>query len=59
MLPGISGLDLCRQLKGAEETTLIPIIMVTASIQHTNAAITDPNPANNRVVQKTCDPMVE
>jgi two-component system phosphate regulon response regulator PhoB len=30
MLPGISGLELCRKLKGAEETASLPIIMVTA-----------------------------
>ncbi|NLC70127.1 MAG: response regulator [Desulfuromonadaceae bacterium] len=30
MLPGLSGLDLCRRLKGAEKTASIPIIMVTA-----------------------------
>lgn len=30
MLPGIQGLDLCRQLKGAKETAFIPIIMLTA-----------------------------
>jgi two-component system alkaline phosphatase synthesis response regulator PhoP len=30
MLPGIDGLDLCRQLKANENTAQIPIIMVTA-----------------------------
>ncbi|MBN1799412.1 MAG: response regulator [Spirochaetales bacterium] len=30
MLPGIDGLDLCRQLKANENTVQIPIIMVTA-----------------------------
>ncbi len=30
MLPGLSGLDLCRRLKGAEKTASLPIIMVTA-----------------------------
>ena len=32
---------------------------VTAVIEHTNASFTDPNPANNRAVQKTCGQMVE
>jgi len=30
MLPGLSGLDVCRALKGAEATASIPIIMLTA-----------------------------
>lgn len=30
MLPGISGLDVCRRLKSKEETANIPIIMLTA-----------------------------
>jgi two-component system, OmpR family, phosphate regulon response regulator PhoB len=30
MLPGMSGTDVCRQLKAAEETAEIPIIMLTA-----------------------------
>lgn len=32
---------------------------VTAVIEHTNSAITDPNPANNSAVQKICGQMVE
>ncbi|MBN1575204.1 MAG: response regulator transcription factor [Chitinispirillaceae bacterium] len=30
MLPGIDGLDVCRQIKGSEKLRLIPIIMLTA-----------------------------
>ena len=30
MLPGISGLEICRQLKGNPQTEALPIIMVTA-----------------------------
>jgi class 3 adenylate cyclase len=30
MLPGVSGFDICRQLKGDESTALIPIVLVTA-----------------------------
>lgn len=30
MLPGMNGLDVCRELKGASETAHIPIVMVTA-----------------------------
>jgi len=30
MLPGLDGLQVCRALRGAEETAAIPIIMVTA-----------------------------
>ena len=30
MLPGISGIDICRVLKGNEKTAVIPIIMLTA-----------------------------
>ena len=33
MLPGISGLDLCRKLKQQDETRQIPIIMVTAKTE--------------------------
>ena len=30
MLPGISGIDICKVLKGSEKTAAIPIIMLTA-----------------------------
>ncbi len=30
MLPGISGIDICKALKGSEKTASIPIIMLTA-----------------------------
>ena len=30
MMPGINGFDVCRKLKRAEETKIIPIVMVTA-----------------------------
>jgi len=33
MLPGITGLELCRVIKGTEETASIPIVMVTAKCE--------------------------
>ena len=30
MMPGINGFDVCRKLKRAAETKIIPIVMVTA-----------------------------
>src|SRR4029079_986943 len=30
MLPGLSGIELCRRLRGGEETRSLPIIMLTA-----------------------------
>ncbi|GAA2244489.1 response regulator transcription factor [Streptomyces indiaensis] len=32
-MPGISGLDLCRQLRAAPETASLPIILITARSQ--------------------------
>ncbi|WP_367325982.1 response regulator transcription factor [Streptomyces sp. HUAS ZL42] len=32
-MPGISGLDLCRQLRAAPETAALPIILITARSQ--------------------------
>ena len=32
-MPGISGLDLCRQLRVAPETATLPIILITARSQ--------------------------
>ncbi len=34
MLPGMSGFDICEQLKGDETTALIPIVLVTALEDH-------------------------
>ena len=47
MMPEISGLEVCRQLKGNEETRLIPIVMITAlnnqeeKIKAINAGVDD------------------
>ncbi|MFO0797845.1 MAG: response regulator [Gemmataceae bacterium] len=36
MLPGMSGLDVCRELRGGERTKDIPIIMLTARSEETD-----------------------
>lgn len=36
MLPGISGLDVCRLLRADRSTTMLPIIMVTARAEETD-----------------------
>ncbi|MCL6735218.1 response regulator transcription factor [Streptomyces neyagawaensis] len=32
-MPGISGLDVCRELRAAEETSSLPVILITARSQ--------------------------
>lgn len=39
MLPGLDGLEVCRRLRSSEETARIPIIMVTAKAEETDAII--------------------
>jgi two-component system phosphate regulon response regulator PhoB len=39
MLPGMSGLEVCRALRGDPRTAAIPIIMVTAKAEETDAVI--------------------
>jgi DNA-binding response OmpR family regulator len=39
MLPGIDGLEVCRRLRSSEDTARIPIIMVTAKAEETDAVI--------------------
>jgi len=39
MLPGLDGLEVCRRLRSSEETARIPIIMVTAKAEETDAVI--------------------
>ena len=36
MLPGMGGLDVCRELRAGEKTRLIPIIMLTARAEETD-----------------------
>src|SRR5262245_63701877 len=36
MLPGIGGLDVCRELRAGEKTRPIPIIMITARAEETD-----------------------
>jgi two-component system, OmpR family, alkaline phosphatase synthesis response regulator PhoP len=39
MLPGIDGLDVCKQLKKSSDTAMIPIIMLTAKAQESDKVI--------------------
>src|SRR5439155_18192665 len=39
MLPGISGLDVCRELRAGERTRDIPIIMLTAKAEETDQIV--------------------
>jgi two-component system phosphate regulon response regulator PhoB len=39
MLPGLSGLDICRELRSNERTRDIPIIMVTARAEETDQVV--------------------
>jgi two-component system phosphate regulon response regulator PhoB len=39
MLPGMSGLDVCRELRGGEKTKNIPIIIITARSEETDEVI--------------------
>ncbi len=39
MLPGISGLDICRELRNATSTASIPILMLTAKAEETDQVI--------------------
>jgi len=39
MLPGISGMEICRQLRGAEATAGLPILMLTAKAAETDRIV--------------------
>src|SRR5947209_3690791 len=39
MLPGMSGLDVCRSLRGADTTRNIPILMLTAKAEESDQVI--------------------
>ncbi len=39
MLPGLSGLDICRELKGSARTAHVPILMLTAKAEETDQVI--------------------
>src|SRR5258708_23572125 len=39
MLPSVSGLEICRELKSGERTRDIPIVMLTAKAQETDQLI--------------------
>ena len=39
MLPGLSGLDVCRQLRAGERTRTVPILMLTARAEETDQVV--------------------
>ena len=39
MLPGMNGLDICRELRGGERTRNIPIILLTAKAEETDQVV--------------------
>lgn len=39
MLPGISGLEICRTLKGSVQTAMIPVIMLTAKAEEIDRVV--------------------
>ncbi len=39
MLPGMNGLDVCRELRGGDRTREIPIIMITAKTEETDQVV--------------------
>src|SRR5262245_16175022 len=39
MLPGVNGLDVCRELRAGERTREIPIIMITAKSEETDQVV--------------------
>src|SRR3954464_15076549 len=39
MLPGMGGLDVCRELRAGEKTRQIPIIMITARTEETDQVV--------------------
>src|SRR5260221_8870593 len=39
MLPGMGGLDVCRELRAGDKTKLIPIIIITARSEETDEVI--------------------
>lgn len=39
MLPGLGGLDICRELRSGERTRAIPIIMITARAEETDQVV--------------------
>ena len=39
MLPGMSGLDVCRQLRSGERTKTVPILMLTARAEETDQVV--------------------